>query len=96
MTGYSKSHGKVNSFNLAIEEDSTPVDVADIVIKEMGLSNVRKRFTGGRRGWIGDNPIVHLSIEKIKSLGWSPKVSAKESIARTAKWTLSEIEYKKN
>ena len=75
MTGYAKSHNKVNVFNLAIEEDSTPVDVADIVIREMGLSNVHKKFTGGRRGWIGDNPVVHLSIEKIKSLGWRPRLS---------------------
>lgn len=95
MAGYQKSHDKVNTFNLAIEENSTPIDVANIVIKEMGLSNVRRKFTGGRRGWIGDIPTVHLSIEKIKSIGWRPKISAIESIARTAKWTLLELGVKK-
>jgi UDP-glucose 4-epimerase len=91
LTGYLKSHDKVNTFNLAIEQDSTPNDVADIVIREMGLSNVERKFKGGRRGWIGDNPIVHLSIAKIKSLGWKPRLSAQESITRTARWTLSEL-----
>jgi UDP-glucose 4-epimerase len=91
MIGYSKSHDKVNIFNLAIEENSTPVDVANIVMAEMGLSNVNLKYSGGRRGWIGDNPIVHLAIEKIKSLGWKPKIHAKESITRTTRWTLSEL-----
>lgn len=91
MTGYQKSHRKVNIFNLAVEQNTTPNQVADIVINEMGLSNVKKRYTGGPRGWIGDIPIIHLSIEKIKSLGWSPKVSGTEAVTRTARWTLSNL-----
>jgi len=91
MIGYQKSHGKVNLFNLAIEENTTVDEVADIVIKEMGLNDVKRKYTGGTRGWIGDNPIVHLSVERIKSLGWKPQVSSKEAIARTAQWTLNEV-----
>jgi UDP-glucose 4-epimerase len=90
MTGYEKAKGKVNIFNLAIEDNRTPDEVADIVIQEMGLSNVKRRYTGGPRGWIGDNPIVHLSIGKIKSLGWSPKISSLDAITRTARWTVAE------
>lgn len=89
MTGHEKSHGKVNIFNLAIEENTTPDQVADIVIREMGLTGVRRKYTGGARGWIGDIPMVHLSIEKIKSLGWAPKVSSEEAITRTVRWSIS-------
>lgn len=89
MTGHEKSHGKVNIFNLAIEENTTPDQVADIVIREMGLTGVRRKYTGGARGWIGDIPVVHLSIEKIKSLGWAPKVSSEEAITRTVRWSIS-------
>lgn len=95
MTGYNKSRKKINIFNLAIEQNTSPNDVADIVIREMALSDVKRRFTGGRRGWIGDNPIVHLSIEKIMSLGWRPKLTGEESVTRTARWTLEEIGVKK-
>jgi UDP-glucose 4-epimerase len=95
MTGYNKSRKKINIFNLAIEQNTSPNDVADIVIREMGLLEVKRRFTGGRRGWIGDNPIVHLSIEKIMSLGWRPKLTGEESVTRTARWTLEEIGVKK-
>jgi len=90
MIGYQKSHGKVNLFNLAIEENSTVDEIADIVIKEIGLADVKRRYTGGQRGWIGDNPTVHLSIDRIKSLGWKQKVSSKEAITVTAQWTINE------
>jgi UDP-glucose 4-epimerase len=48
-------------------------------------------YSGGVRGWIGDNPVVYLSVEKIKALGWTPKLSAVEAIRLTARWTLGEI-----
>jgi nucleoside-diphosphate-sugar epimerase len=35
------------------------------------LIEVRKRYTG-RRSWIGDNPIVDLSLDRIERLGWKP------------------------
>jgi UDP-glucose 4-epimerase len=88
MTGYQKSHERVNLFNLAIEENSVVDKIADIIIKEMGLKNVKRKYSGGARGWIGDNPIVHLSIDKIKSLGWTPKFSSEKAVSVTAQWTL--------
>jgi UDP-glucose 4-epimerase len=96
MTGYKKSHKKINIFNLAVEKSSTPDDVADIVIREMRLSNVKRRYTGGPQGWIGDNPVVNLSIDRIKSLGWAPKISAEEAITRTARWTLESMGARKS
>ena len=33
--------------------------------------------------------LVELSLEKMKKLGWEPKVSPEEAIRRTAKWTLA-------
>jgi len=93
MTGYKKGKARVNIFNLAVEDNKTVDEVADIVIREMKLEGVKRRYTGGERGWIGDNPIVHLDISKLKSLGWRPKFTADEAITRTARWT---IEYQKN
>ena len=88
MTGYSKLDKKVNIFNLAVEDNKMVDRVADIVIREMGLKDVKRKYTGGPRGWIGDIPVVHLDISKIKSVGWSPKFSAEEAIAKTARWTI--------
>jgi UDP-glucose 4-epimerase len=91
MVGYRKSRGKINTFNLAIEENSSVDQVADLVLREMGLQRVKRAYTGGSQGWIGDNPVVHLSIDKIKSLGWKPAVSAEEAIAITARWTFQNL-----
>ena len=90
ITGYEKSKQRVNPFNLAVEENTTPDQIADVVIREMGLSGVKRTHTGGPRGWIGDIPVVHLSIEKIKGLGWRPAVPSGEAITRTARWAISE------
>ena len=91
MVGYEKSSEPVNIFNLGLQEQTTVDQVADIVIQEMRLTNVRKRYTGGARGWIGDNPVVYLSIKRIQALGWKPKVSPSDTIRSTARWTFEEI-----
>ena len=91
MRGYMKSKERVNIFNLAVEENRTVDEVADIVIREMKLQDVKRRYTGGERGWIGDNPVVHLDISKLKSLGWTPKYTADEAITTTARWTIENL-----
>ena len=91
LTGYEKSSARVNIFNLGLQEQTTVDELADIVIEEMGSSTVRKKYTGGERGWIGDNPVVYLSIEKMKHLGWAPKMPPQEAIRLTARWTRNEL-----
>jgi len=88
MIGYRKASKKVNVFNLGLDEQMLVDGVADLVMEEMKLKNVKRKYTGGTRGWIGDNPVVVLSLEKVKKLGWRPRVSSKEAIERTIRWTL--------
>jgi len=88
LLGYHKSSERVNIFNLGLEEQTLVDRVADLVIEEMKLSEVKRKYTGGKRGWIGDNPVVELSLKRIKSLGWKPKVTSEEAIRRTARWNL--------
>jgi UDP-glucose 4-epimerase len=95
MVGYERSSSPVNIFNLGLRERTSVDEVADIVIDVMGLEGVRRRYTGGPRGWKGDNPVVQLSIEKIKKLGWKPTTGPKEAIRATAEWTLMELGRKK-
>ncbi|MGD0476684.1 MAG: NAD-dependent epimerase/dehydratase family protein [Nitrososphaerales archaeon] len=91
MLGYERSSNHVNIFNLGLQEQTTVDELADLVIEEMGLSTVKKRYTGGVRGWVGDNPVVYLSTKKIEGLGWKPKMSPAEAIRLTTRWTLREI-----
>jgi UDP-glucose 4-epimerase len=67
-------------FNLGCETHTKIKRVAEIVIEEMGLKNVKLKFTGGKRGWKGDAPVIHFSIEKMKKLGWQPRHTSDEAV----------------
>jgi UDP-glucose 4-epimerase len=86
MLAYQNAEEKVNIFNLGWESYMNVNNVADIITDELGLENVKYEYTGGDRGWVGDSPLVHLSIEKLKALGWQPKVSSEEGIRKTVRW----------
>tara|TARA_B100000989_G_scaffold86874_1_gene62563 strand:+ start:820 stop:1833 length:1014 start_codon:yes stop_codon:yes gene_type:complete len=45
-------------------------------------------FTGGKRGWIGDNPFVFLDTKKISKLGWKPKYTIEKAIEETVRWLI--------
>ena len=91
MVGHEKEGGRVNTFNLGLQEQTTVDQLAGLVIEEMGLKRVRRRYTGGVRGWVGDNPVVYLDTQKIRDLGWKPKTTPADAIKQTARWTLGEV-----
>jgi UDP-glucose 4-epimerase len=74
------SDGRYNVFNIGSEDWVDVKTIADTVVEEMGLPDVRYHFTGGDRGWVGDVPKMQLSVEKLKSLGWTPGIGSRESI----------------
>ena len=80
-----KSKKKLNIFNLGLH---VYCDV-DLSIKwicdELGLKP-KLEYTGGNRGWIGDNPFIFLETKKISKLGWRPKYNIKEGIVKTLKY----------
>ena len=47
-------------------------DSIRLICESMGVEP-ELEYTGGDRGWIGDNPFIFLDTIKISSLGWSPK-----------------------
>ena len=44
------------------------------------------RYTGGDRGWIGDNPFIFLDTRKLQATGWKPKLTIEQGILRTLRW----------
>jgi UDP-glucose 4-epimerase len=55
------------------------------ITARLGLSP-RIEYTGGDRGWIGDNPVIQLDTSKINATGWQPKRNIQESIESTIDW----------
>lgn len=69
-------------FNVATGDYVTVAEIADLAAECVGLdpSQVRYELTGGDRGWRGDVPVVRLSIERIRRLGWAPTRSSVEAM----------------
>lgn len=73
-------------YNISVNGSGTTVThIAEIVVEELGLSNVKFNYTGGDRGWKGDVPRFSYDISKVLSTGWSPKHTSDEAVRQTVK-----------
>jgi UDP-glucose 4-epimerase len=86
MLGIEKSASQKNVFNLGHDYFITVVEVIKVILDELGMNEVKLEFAGGKRGWLGDSPLVHLDTSKIKSLGWQPQTSIEDGIRRTVRY----------
>ncbi len=77
-----KASSKVNVFNVGTEDQVSVREIAKTVSNAMNL-NPRFKYTGNDRGWKGDVPKMLLSIEKLKSTGWEPRLKSREAVQRT-------------
>jgi len=73
---------KVNVLNLGTDEYCEVNDSIGWITGDLGVSPVLD-YTGGDRGWIGDNPFIFLDAAKVRSLGWRPKLSIREGVLNT-------------
>lgn len=76
---------KVNVFNLGVDGYCQVNDSIGWICREMGVSP-KLEYSGGERGWVGDNPFIFLDTKKIQFLGWKPKVGIEEGVVRTVRW----------
>ena len=76
--------------NLGTNQGITVKESAKIICQTLGF-NPEFYYTGGNKGWIGDNPKIELDIKKALKLGWQPSYNIKESIEDTAKWVFKNL-----
>jgi UDP-glucose 4-epimerase len=72
-------------YNLGTDETVTVAQSLANILGHLSLSPAIE-YGGGRRGWIGDSPLIHLDCTRIRSLGWKPKLSIAEATIRTLEW----------
>jgi UDP-glucose 4-epimerase len=75
----------INLFNLGTDEYCTVDDSLGWICAHLGL-NPRRNYTGGERGWIGDNPFIFLDTKRIRALGWRPKLTIREAVLQTVRY----------
>lgn len=80
-----KSQEKVNIYNLGTDEYCEVNDSIGWISGHLGI-NPHRKYSGGERGWIGDNPFIFLDTAKIRSLGWKPKLTIQQGIIRTLEY----------
>ena len=79
------SQNKVNIYNLGTDEYVQVNDSVRFIINHLGL-NPEIRYSGGNKGWIGDNPFIFLDTKKIRNTGWQPKLTIEQGVISTLKW----------
>ncbi len=69
-----------NYYNVSTMDSVTVTQIADTVVRLMGLKGVKYVYAGGDRGWKGDVPKIYLDSEKIRRLGWKNDLDSKQAI----------------
>lgn len=72
-------------YNLGTNEYCQVNDSIKWICDELGLSPL-KNYSGGDRGWVGDNPFIFLDIGKLMQDGFAPKVKIESGVRLTLRW----------
>lgn len=80
-----KAPHRTEIYNLGTPEYVQVKDSVRYICGALGITP-ELRFTGGNKGWIGDNPFIFLETRKIQSTGWHPKLTIEQGIVRTLRW----------
>ena len=82
------AHHRSVVFNLGTEEYCSVRESIGWICERLGV-NPELEFSGGDRGWIGDNPFIFLDTKNIRATGWKPRLTIRESVVRTLEWLLA-------
>ncbi|MEM4724035.1 MAG: NAD-dependent epimerase/dehydratase family protein [Candidatus Hadarchaeum sp.] len=80
-------------FNVGSEDWVTVNQIANIVTSTIGLKFVRFAYKPVLHGvgWVGDVKRIALTIQRLKGLGWKPRLNSEQSIREAAKSIIEEL-----
>lgn len=85
LLALARASAPVSIFNLGTDEYCTVDDSLGWIAGALGLAP-RRQYTGGERGWIGDNPFIFLDCRRIRALGWQPRLTIREAVLATLRY----------
>ena len=83
-TAKQAKHG-VETYNLGTDEYVQVNDSIRFICRALGLKP-QLEYSGGNKGWVGDNPFIFLDTKKIRATGWKTTLTIEQSIIRTLQW----------
>ena len=82
----------LNFFNIGPSDEGVTVQFIAEQVIHRAAPHLNIRFTGGKKGWVGDIPKFRYSIKKLRNLGWSPQLSSPQAIQRAIEEIHSEFQ----
>lgn len=89
-----KSLKPVNIINLGVDGYCEVRDSVGWITSEMGV-NPEISYGKESKGWIGDNPLIHLDTKRILNMGWKPKFTIEEGVRDTVQYLISNPDLSK-
>jgi len=89
--GFKNSHDRINLFNLGCPSATNVTTIAKMLVQEMGLNDVKFKYTGGDRGWPGDIPQVRFNVQKMSNLGWNARYTSDEAVKKAIRDILGKV-----
>ncbi len=85
LTALEQSKSRVTVLNLGTDEYCEVRQSIRWICEELDLSP-DITYSGGERGWVGDNPFIYLDTRAARSFGWQPKLTIQQAITRTVRY----------
>jgi len=88
ILGAEHAEAAVEILNIGSEDRVNVLEIARIVIEEMGLQDVEIKLTGGvdgGRGWEGDVKLMQLDMSRLRALGWRLRFRSADAVRFTAR-----------
>jgi UDP-glucose 4-epimerase len=71
----------LNIYNVGCSDMLPVTQIADMVVRAMGLSGVLYSYTGGEGGWPGDVPRFRLDVTALNRLGWQASHNSEQAVS---------------
>lgn len=73
---------RCNYFNIGPSDVGVTVRSIAEKVQEVVAPSTSIIYGSGNKGWVGDVPKFSYSIEKLKNLGWTPKLNSAQAISK--------------
>lgn len=77
-----KAFNGIEVFNVSPEDSISVEEIARMVVRSLGLHDVKFNHTGGKRGWKGDIPVVCFNSNKIRETGWKNQYTSEQALQK--------------
>jgi UDP-glucose 4-epimerase len=94
LKAYETAKTRVEVFNVGSKDQIMVKDIAELVVDEMGLTDVGFNYANAveeGRGWKGDVKNMLLDITRLEARGWKPVYKSEEALRLAAKWYLNAL-----